>query len=111
MERDEVVPVTIVAPPDVTVVLDGCNPIELEQQVHGRWVATAPVACAGAPPPTTITRELTISLPPPGAGRWRAVVTWGHGCQEGRPLAFASCAHLDVVRSEPFNVGVSATAR
>lgn len=109
----ELVGVTVRVEDHLEVLLDGCAPVELERQVDGRWIVGTEVACARSELPTKVDGQLTISLPPPGPGTWRAVATWGAGCRSGLPFAFASCSALGAARSEPFVIAgdVSATSR
>jgi hypothetical protein len=100
----ELVPVTVVPPVGVELLLDGCAPIELEQLVDAVWRPALGSACLGGEPPVRVTRGLTISLPAPGPGTWRATAVWGSGCHGAMPLAFASCANLGAARSESFTV-------
>jgi hypothetical protein len=109
----ELVPVTVRVADRGEILLDGCLPVELEREVDGRWVVGVGSGCTGAEAPTKIAGQLTVSLPPPGPGTWRAVATWGAGCRSGLPFAFASCSSLGAVRSGPFVIEaeLSATSR
>jgi hypothetical protein len=100
----ELIPVTVVPPAGVELLLDGCAPIELEQLVDDVWRPALGTACRGDERPVRVTRDLTISLPAPGPGTWRATAVWGSGCHGAMPLGFASCASLGAARSESFTV-------
>jgi hypothetical protein len=105
------VPVALQVASGVEVLLDGCTAVEFERLVGGAWQPGPDRACRGDELPMLVTRELTISLPSPGPGTWRAVVTWGAGCRSGLPLAFASCASLGAQRTGSFVIeDVSATS-
>ncbi len=87
-----------------TSFLDGCAPIELERKEGLNWVALPRVPCPAAVVATQVNGSLTLSVPPPIPGEYRAVAAWGTGCNTTRPFALAACATLDVVRSSPFKV-------
>lgn len=100
----EIVPVRIVAVLPGGVSIDGCAPIELERHVGDRWTPLATPACPVPVPATAVPTELTVSIPPPEPGEYRAVVAWGTGCAAGQPLAVAACERMGVARSSPFTV-------
>lgn len=100
----ELVPVRIVAVLSGGVSVDGCAPIELERREGERWTPLPNPACPVPLPATAVPIELTVSIPPPEPGEYRAVVAWGTKCAAGRPLAIAACERMGVVRSSPFTV-------
>ena len=87
-----------------TVAVDGCSPIELERREDDRWVAIPRVPCPNVVAATEIASSLTLSLPPPAPGDYRAVAALGTGCAAALPFALAGCAGLDIVRSPTFTV-------
>lgn len=98
----DAVPFTFSAPG--TSFLDGCAPIELERMEGAKWVALARVPCPTAVAATLVNGSLTLSVPPPIPGEYRAVAAWGTECDASRPFALAGCKSLDLVRSAPFKV-------
>ncbi|MSQ03365.1 MAG: hypothetical protein EXR71_15975 [Myxococcales bacterium] len=87
-----------------TSFVDGCSPVELEKKDGERWMSVPRRTCAQRLPVSRLEGGLVVSVPPPGAGEYRAVVTWATGCTEGVALAQAACTVVEVVRSEPFTV-------
>lgn len=86
------------------IVVDGCSPIELEQRDGENWVAIPRVPCPNVVAATEIASNLTLSLPPPAPGLYRAVTALGSGCAPALPFALAGCTGLEIVRSATFTV-------
>ncbi len=87
------------------ILIDSCAPVELEQKVDDRWVALPPSACASAQPATVVDGSLTLTVPAPPAGQYRAAVAWGSGCVAKLPFHLSSCKKLGVARSGEIRVG------
>jgi hypothetical protein len=98
------VSVHVTAPRTGRAWVDGCEPIELERKVGEAWSAVPPQPCVKAPPAASIDKELTLTLPTPQPGEYRAVLAYGVGCTDGFPLALASCKKVAFVRSASFSV-------
>ncbi|GDX78424.1 hypothetical protein LBMAG42_02350 [Deltaproteobacteria bacterium] len=98
----DAVPFTFSSPG--TSFLDGCAPIELERREGALWVALPRVPCPTAVAATLVNESLTLSVPPPIPGEYRAVAAWGTECDPARPFALAGCKTLDLVRSTAFKV-------
>ncbi len=90
--------------------IDGCSPVELEKRDGERWLSIPRRACAQRLPASRVEGSLVVSVPPPGPGEYRAVVTWATGCTEGFALAQAACAEVEAVRSGPFIVRAEAVS-
>lgn len=86
------------------VFIEGCASFELERNEGERWIPVPVRQCDRMVPATAVDGKITLSAPAPGAGEFRAAVTWGLGCREGLPLALAGCRALEVAWSEPFSV-------
>jgi hypothetical protein len=84
--------------------LDGCAPVELERQEGARWVALPRTPCSTTPVATRVDGSLVLTIPPPGAGVYRAVVAVGTACQLDRAFVVAGCQRLAVVRSAEFSI-------
>lgn len=100
----EVVPLRIVAVLPTGIRVDTCAPVELERHEGDAWITVPVRICEGSPAATEVAKELTISLPPPAAGEYRAVLGWGADCLTGQPFPLSACAKLGSVRSAPFTV-------
>ncbi|MFZ5477143.1 MAG: hypothetical protein ACOZNI_10245 [Myxococcota bacterium] len=100
----EVVPLRIVAVQPGGVRIDGCAPVELERREGDAWKALPTVGCDKAIVATAVEKELTVSVPAPEPGEYRAVLSWGTGCTPNLPFAVAACAQTGFVRSAPFTV-------
>ena len=98
------VPVRIIAGMPGGVWVDGCAPVEMEHREADTWVALPSTVCGGTTPASRVQTELTIAVPPPPAGEYRAVIAWGAGCAEGVPFELAGCKTLGVARSAAFPV-------
>ncbi len=98
----DAVPFTFSAPG--TSFLEGCAPIELERKEGAGWVALPRVPCPTAVAAISVSGSLTLSVPPPIPGEYRAVAAWGTECTPSLPFALAGCKGLDQVRSSPFKV-------
>lgn len=94
----------LAAPAGSPVVIDGCEPLELERAEGPAWVSVATATCDVPKPATPVADKLTLSVPRPTPGTYRAVLTFGEGCVDGRPLALAACRQLGVVRSGPVTI-------
>lgn len=98
------VSVHVTAPRSGRAWVDGCEPIELETKHGESWKAVPPQPCVKAPPAASIDKELTLTLPTPRPGEYRAVLAYGVGCTDGFPLALASCKKVAFIRSAAFVV-------
>lgn len=85
------------------VFIEGCASFELERREGERWVPVPVRQCDRMVPATAVDGKIVLSAPAPGAGEFRAAVTWGLGCREGLPLMIAGCRSLEVAWSEPFS--------
>lgn len=87
------------------VLIDGCGVLEVERREGTGWVmAPSAELCKGTEPGRRVESSVTLSVSPPDAGEYRAVIGWGRGCVAERPFALAACKELGFARSEAFIV-------
>ncbi len=84
--------------------IDACEPIELEKHEGEAWTSVAGVTCPHSVAAAVVDKELTLTVPAPAAGEYRAVLTWGTSCSAGQPFVMAACKKLGAARSGPFVV-------
>lgn len=90
---------TLSAPPGATLWIEGCDPVEIERQTATGWAASVLAVCEVPKVATAVDGQITLTVPRPGPGTYRALVTYGTSCVAGRPLVVAACKKLGFVRS------------
>jgi hypothetical protein len=91
-----------------SIFLQGCTKVFWQLETNGQWQDRSGVICVWegyaveVKDNTSYDDPHAMTLSP--AGTWRAAVTYGVGCQPGKPLSSAGCAGFDTVYSQPFTV-------
>jgi hypothetical protein len=101
--EEEAVVLTLAGGADLVV--DSCAPVELERKDGDTWTPVATTPCEKHNVATRVSSTLTLTVPAPAPGEYRAAVAWGSGCLEKMTFHLANCKKLGVVRSEVFRVG------
>ena len=104
----EAIGFTVVEGVEGAISVDGCSPIEVEEESGGKWLSRAVTECQRPMPASQVSGELTISVGAPSAGTYRAVLAGGAGCAPGFPLSTATCTQLGSAVSAPVTVSVPA---
>lgn len=104
VQSGQAVAVRVKSPAGAKLWIDACEPIELEKHEAEAWNPVPGVPCGRSVAATAVDKELTLTVPAPAAGEYRAVLTWGVSCNAGQPFVMAACKKLGATRSGPFLV-------